>query len=353
MRVILARNVNDAFYNGLQLLHKEGQRQESRAGKVLVAPYPVVTEYHHPQERVLFRQSRDANPFFHLFEALWMLAGCNDATWLDRFVGDFSARFAEADGYQHGAYGFRWRHHFDIEGWGPFGEPDQIAKVIKLLKANPDDRRVVLTMWDPVADLGHNYKDIPCNTHAYVRVRKDQKLTVTEPACAGGVDLGPERGVLDLTVCCRSNDAIWGAYGANAVHFSVLQEYLAACIGVGIGTYYQISNNFHAYVDVLMKMDLHPERDPYQISANITPIVTVPDAFDQDLKAFMGGALGFRYSNAFFELIAIPMFQAHTAWKDGARQAAVDIVNTLPVNCDWRMAAKQWMMKRLKAQQYG
>jgi thymidylate synthase len=55
--------------------------------------------------------------------------------------------------------------------------------------------------------------------------------------------------VLDLTVLCRSNDVVWGAYGANAVHFSVLQEYLAGRIGVDVGVMYQFSNNYHGYVD--------------------------------------------------------------------------------------------------------
>jgi thymidylate synthase len=216
MDVIRARNVNGAYRQGIALLRRKGELQQSRAGEVLVVPNPVTTIYQRPMERVLFDPGRDANPFFHLGEALWMLAGRNDATWLNRFVKDFSSRFAEEDGHQHGAYGFRWRVHFEMEGGGPpsgwFCGPDQLETIIELLKRDPTDRRIVLTMWDPVADLAANKKDIPCNTHAYLRVRQQ-----VDPQSVG---LMP---VLDITVCCRSNDAIWGAYGANAVHFSVLQ----------------------------------------------------------------------------------------------------------------------------------
>ena len=32
---------------------------------------------------------------------------------------------------------------------------------------------------------------------------------------------------LCMTVCNRSNDMLWGAYGANVVHMSMLQEFVA------------------------------------------------------------------------------------------------------------------------------
>ena len=38
------------------------------------------------------------------------------------------------------------------------------------------------------------------------------------------------------------------------VHFSVLQEYLAARVGASMGDLYFWSNNFHAYTDTLNRM---------------------------------------------------------------------------------------------------
>ena len=40
---------------------------------------------------------------------------------------------------------------------------------------------------------------------------------------------------------------LWGAYGANAVHMSVLQEYVATALNVSIGTYTQMSDSLHIY----------------------------------------------------------------------------------------------------------
>ena len=67
-------------------------------------------------------------------------------------------------------------------------------------------------MWDAKQDLSHRNesKDLPCNTHVYFSIRE---------------------GFLDMTVCNRSNDLIWGCCGANAVHMSFLQEYVATMWG--------------------------------------------------------------------------------------------------------------------------
>jgi hypothetical protein len=83
---VTVRNVNEALGQGISwLAGPMGVEEPSRNGPVRVSPYPVVTTYANPAERVLFSPMRDANPFFHLFEALWMLAGRNDLPWLVQF----------------------------------------------------------------------------------------------------------------------------------------------------------------------------------------------------------------------------------------------------------------------------
>lgn len=341
MRVIEARNVNDAFSQGVSLIKSEGLLQRSRAGDVLVVPYPVITHYHRPTERVLFDYIRDANPFFHIFEAIWMLSGRRDATWLDRFVKTFSSRFAEDNGEQHGAYGFRWRRHFDIEGGGNPFLPDQLDTVVNMLKKDPLDRRAVITMWDPVADLGAEKKDIPCNLVVLPRIRFEGSGSL-----------------LDITVFCRSNDIIWGAYGANAVHFSVLQEYLAARLGVEIGSYYQISNNYHAYVDTLKAYSNDP--DPYQkYLVRPEPIFTDAAHADEDIKCFVDWVdvvvvgdipiSGWNYYNRWFRDTGEVLIEAHTYWKGGKRKLAENCLMESAASLDWKVATLAWMKRRLKS----
>jgi len=344
------RNVCQALPEGLELLLTEGRWQDSRAGRVITLPSPLTTVYERPQERVLFSAVRDANPFFHLAEAMWMLAGRRDASLLNIFVGDFGERFGEEnpwepgmDGrYIHGAYGFRWRQHFDMEGGGD--SPDQLRKCVEMLRANPNDRQVVLAMWDPVADLGAKTKDRPCNTHVYFRVRQENDSHRS----------------LDMTVCCRSNDAIWGAYGANAVHMSFLHEYVALSADLPIGRYYQISNDFHAYESVLNQLQKRAGEslveslvdDRYVDDTKITPLVRDPERFDGEivtaLEEFEKGKDSRKIvikKNHFIQDTLWPALMAHSAFKKGHTDACDEWLTNIGSR-DWRMACTEWCERR-------
>jgi thymidylate synthase len=360
MIVIKAKNVSDALMQGMMTL-MAGELMPSRAGNVLVAPCPVMIETQYPRERVLRTAVRDANPFFHLVEAIWMLGGRNDAALLSRFVSDFGTRFAESDGVIHGAYGHRWRV---AQGY------DQLERVIEMLTSNPHDRQAVIQMWDgldvPIVlgsdyetavrvgsnDLQGKWSDRPCNTHIYLRVQPPNDL-----------EEGPR---LDMTVCCRSNDAIWGAHGANAVHFSVLQEYLAARIGVEVGTMYQLANNYHAYVQVFdairSKCDVHGMSmavalglDPYQspdFGSAPDVMFDQPQHADADIVRFLEWMDGDvnrelvpQYSNTFFATTLEPMMVAHDKYKCGDFNGAEGTAEMIEAD-DWRTACVEWLQRR-------
>jgi len=328
MHVINVRNVNHALPEGLGYLMREGIRQESRNGPVLVAPGPVTTVYQYPTERVLFSHVRDANPFFHLMEALWMLAGRDDVGFVAQFVARMR-EFSDNGSSFWGAYGYRWRRWFGV---------DQIDTAIDELRQNPTSRRVVIGMWDPRQDpdkAAAGGKDVPCNTHIY---------------------LSAANGVLDMTLCCRSNDAVWGAYGANAVHFSVLQEYIALMVGIPMGKLYQISNNFHIYPerpDVARLLAFYGEEpvscsDPYENGqVSHLPIVNTPKhIWDRDLTTFFQEPSASYYVDGWFRLVAHPMFMAHRAHKDGDTEKAIDYAMDIG-DTAWRAACVEWLLRRL------
>lgn len=221
MIVIHARNVHQALPLGLDLLFREGQTRSSRNGNVEVTPWPVTTVYTRPCERIAHWPQRDWNVAFTLYEALWMLQGRDDVAPLLRYVKDFN-QFSDDGERLHGAYGYRWRHLGSA-----ITENDQLSVIADRLRENPDDRRCVLQMWNAHTDLGSTSKDVPCNDMATFQRNHE--------------------GALDLTVFCRSNDILWGCYFANAFHFSVLLEYMAARIGCPVGTYRQVSVNWHGY----------------------------------------------------------------------------------------------------------
>jgi len=313
---------------------------------VLVMPTPVTTVYVNPHERVMFWPQRDANPFLHLYESLWMLAGRNDIAPLIRYAKQFE-NYSDDGSTLHGAYGHRWREHFGF---------DQLEIIVKRLRANVDDRRSVLQMWDCNADLSETdiRKDLPCNTIVSFQV---------SPALE-----------LDMTVFCRSNDIVWGAYGANAVHFSFLQEFLALCTGLHIGRYYQVSVNWHGYLSTLKPVaDLQHEvgyECPYE-AGQVIPMLMAPYATDgvkisyelRDqipylLRMVDAGCqhelpIGFLPSMHLF----YGVLKTHAIYKAGTGPEkfsdALTYLEHFDGRFDWVQAAFQWLMRRLHNYQRG
>lgn len=328
MHTIHARNVNDAFVSGMKLLYEEGTPRRSRAGDVLEYPTCVATVYEKPWERVLFNPVRDANPFFHLMESLWMLRGQRDVQSMVRYNKRMDEYSDDGEVF-HGAYGYRWRNHFSQD----YRLLDQINIIIRRLKKDPIDRRCVLQMWDAPYDLNVNKVDIPCNTHVYFKLRDELGHS------SKYVHYFPK---LHMTVCCRSNDIIWGAYGANAVHFSMLQQYIADSLGVAMGPYVQISDSFHAYKNVFDAYRIPEEGLPCHSRELYDNFSNTRFRIPRDLD--FGDAMF--YKSSFYKELIEPMTKAWDHWKNGEWQAAFDTVKSqMPIQ-DWRHACLEWLERR-------
>lgn len=341
MHVIRERNALRMLPELMYQLHASGVKRNSRNGPVIKMPHPTTLYYERPTERVLFDPVRDANPFFHFFESLWMLAGRNDLGFMTRFVGNFG-QYSDDGKTLHGAYGYRWREHFAL---------DQLKVITQQLRNNPDDRRCVLGMWDVNADLGRNGKDLPCNTHIYFN---------TEPNVEGS-------GIrLNMTVCNRSNDAVFGAVGANVVHMSYLQEYVAAACGYDVGSYWQVSNNMHVYEQhfEFMEQLATQQFEDYE-DENISciyeagtvapyPLVSGPiEQWDADLQVFLDSGPTLGIKSAFFRRVAAPLWNAHETYKNKALgevrfERAIEIADGCAAS-DWRKATIEWLARRRAA----
>ncbi|XP_066919800.1 thymidylate synthase-like [Clytia hemisphaerica] len=99
-------------------------------------------------------------------ELLWFVNGCTDATKLtDKGIhiwdANASREFLDGRGLQHyeegdlgPVYGFQWRH-FGAEYRGRYADYngqgiDQLQQIIQTIKTNPDDRRMIMSAWNPV-----------------------------------------------------------------------------------------------------------------------------------------------------------------------------------------------------------
>ena len=326
MKANINRNVSEALYQGVNGLYRHGREVKTRNGMALEFKSPVVTEYSHPSEKVLFYPERDANPFFHLMESLWMLAGRNDVEWISKFNGRINNYSDDGETF-HGAYGYRWRKWF---------AKDQLQKCFIRLATYENDRRAVLTMWDPTADLvtSNDGKDYPCNTQIFFW-RRDE--------------------MLHMSIINRSNDMIWGAYGANAVHMAVLQEYMAGMLRIRVGKMYQFSNNLHAYVDVLEKIkDIKNDYENYLTIGDDNgqydpaPMLTHPHSFDKELEEwFEANEDRTDYENVFLGVTATPMRYAWKLYKSKKLVKAIEVAKTINDRA-WRKACVEWLQRRQK-----
>ena len=418
------RNVNEAFV-GIVRGMTEGSiptvRTTSRNGAVIQCVEPMTFTYSHPRERVLFNAVRDANPFMHLYETLWMLAGRNDVAPVAYYASNMR-QFSDDGKTLNGAYGYRWRcAQGRLNLWlskgnvGPirgYNRPgvDQLNLLVSHLRSNPDSRRAVLTMWNVEDDLLRIGSQCSCGVRA--------QMTVDCPVCKGiGItpaskdvccnlnvmfSLRKQRQedyddfehwihspsyALDMTVTNRSNDLVWGMLGANYVHMTFLQEYMAARLGAEVGLYHHVTNNLHAYCD---RADWKPaewldweddadrrvydycERDEAGLP-DYVPFHTVPlvqgaghdaDWFDQQVQLFCETWPGAdsdipkeaHWSEPFLETVAKPMMRAFRIYKmsrDPANAAvrhafmreAIEACRHVAAT-DWRLAATDWLTRR-------
>lgn len=328
-----ANNAHAALTEGCRLMRDHGVERESRNGPCLQLPAPLCTTVENPLQRVVFQEERDANPFFHLFESMWMLAGRNDVTSLEEFNSNIH-NYSDDGEVFNGAYGHRWRYHFGS---------DQLKSVIRALKENKDCRRQVISHWDAPRDLGSQSKDVPCNLQIIVQVN-------------------PVSNALDMMITNRSNDLIWGAYGANVVHFSFLLEYLATSIGIPVGVMHQVSMNTHLYTKPHKKLmgTLAEQGDsqlynngpmsPYDDHVrNTMPLMSVrQSSWDSSLKLMfeVGPVDCPAQEDPFIEHVLRPTWLSYGVYRTGNLDGALTIAKTV-ASQDWMVAMTQWLERRI------
>lgn len=329
--ILRVNNVNEALPLGLTLLQERGVLSESRGLTTMRVPGPVSTVYSQPRQRVLFDTIRDANPFFHLIESLWILSGSNRVE-LPKYFLDNISQFSDDGVVFHGAYGHRLRNAFGF---------DQIERACEMLKRKPDTRQVVMSIWNPIMDLDKSTKDMPCNDMIMLDIVEGQ---------------------LNMTVCNRSNDAVWGAYGANAVQFSMLQEFIALMTGTQVGYYVQQSNNYHVYTDNPFWLKFREGEyehghvhNPYSLGS-VYPYPLAVDAEDALMLYYdcirmatqveQGeNLLHVEYVSEFGRTMVGPIVTAYSLYKMKLYASAVAVLEELPAS-DWRLAMTEWVQRR-------
>jgi thymidylate synthase len=222
------------------------------------------------------------------------------------------------------AYGYRWRHGLGY---------DQLYEIIGQLKKTPNTRQAVLQMWGAGRDDLIQSDPKPCNLVASFHIDNENQL--------------------NMTIFNRSNDLILGCCGANAVHFALLQEYIASMIDIKMGSYWQVSTNLHLYRKHWDKASSDVFLEDYE---RTEPLIKYPKTFDEELNETMlyidemheyrEGYMG-NISNPFLSEVVIPMATAHWMYKARNFKEALDAIDSVRAE-DWRRAGKEWLERRIK-----
>ncbi|XP_015595949.1 thymidylate synthase [Cephus cinctus] len=208
-------------------------------------------------------------------ELLWFIRGSTNAKELSSkgvhiWDANSSREFLNSCGYddrEEGdlgpVYGFQWRNfgaqyidmNTDYSGQGI----DQLMDVIQKLKNSPDDRRILMSAWNPI--------DIP-------------KMAL--PPCHCLVQFYVSNGELSCQLYQRSADMGLGV-PFNIASYSLLTYMLAHVTGLKPGEFVHTMGDCHVYINHVSALEEQLKREPKPFpSLNIRRKVSDIDDFTAD-----------------------------------------------------------------------
>ena len=190
-------------------------------------------------------------------ELLWFLRGERNVRWLQERGVTIWDEWADDDGDLGPIYGVQWRSWPTPDG----GHIDQIAEVVRLLREQPDSRRMVVSAWN-VADLPAMALQ-PC--HALFQFYVGD-------------------GRLSCQIYQRSADVFLGV-PFNIASYALLTHMLAQQVELEVGDLVWTGGDCHVY-------DNHREHIATQLARSPLPFPSLrlrrrpPSIFDYDFEDF-------------------------------------------------------------------
>ncbi len=169
-----------------------------------------------------------------IHELLWFLQGDTNIQYLKENGVSIWDEWADEDGNLGPVYGHQWRSWPKPDG----GTIDQISDVVKMLKSNPDSRRIIVSAWN-VADLD-KMALAPC--HAFFQ------FYVAD-------------GKLSCQLYQRSADIFLGV-PFNIASYALLTLMMAQVTGLKPGDFVHTLGDAHLYLNHLDQTREQLSRDP-------------------------------------------------------------------------------------------
>ena len=185
-----------------------------------------------------------------IHELIWLLSGNTNIRYLHDNNVTIWDEWADKNGDLGPVYGHQWRN-FNSQGI------DQIKDVIERIKKNPQDRRLIVSAWNPA---------------------QINEMALPPCHCFFQFDVTPD-GKLNCMLYQRSCDMFLGV-PFNIASSSLLTMMIAQVCGLQPGEFVHTLGNAHIYSNHFDQVRLQLSRDSYPLpKMKINPEVTNIDDF--------------------------------------------------------------------------
>ena len=183
-------------------------------------------------------------------ELIWLLSGNTNIKYLlDNNVHIWD-EWADENGDLGPVYGHQWRN-FNSQGY------DQIRDIIERIKKNPQDRRIIVSAWNPA---------------------QIEQMALPPCHCFFQFDVTPD-GKLNCMLYQRSCDLFLGV-PFNIASYSLLTMMIAQVCGLKPGEFVHTLGNAHIYSNHFEQVKLQLTREPLPLpQVRINPEVKDIDDF--------------------------------------------------------------------------
>lgn len=185
-----------------------------------------------------------------IHELIWLLSGNTNIKYLHDNKVTIWDEWADENGDLGPVYGHQWRN-FNSQGI------DQIKDVIERIKKNPQDRRLIVSAWNPA---------------------QIEEMALPPCHCFFQFDVTPD-GKLNCMLYQRSCDMFLGV-PFNIASYSLLTMMIAQVCGLQPGEFVHTLGNAHIYSNHFDQVKLQLSRNPYPLpKMKINPEVKNIDDF--------------------------------------------------------------------------
>ena len=185
-----------------------------------------------------------------IYELLWLISGDTNIKFLLDHNVHIWDEWADVNGNLGPVYGHQWRN-FNSQGI------DQIKDVIERIKKNPQDRRLIVTAWNPA---------------------QIEQMALPPCHCFFQFDVTPD-GKLNCMLYQRSCDMFLGV-PFNIASYALLTMMVAQVCNLTPGEFVHTLGNAHIYSNHFEQVKLQLSRDTYPLpKMRINPNVKDIDDF--------------------------------------------------------------------------